>query len=30
VRMVCAWRRDNDNPILQLFKRDIVPGFQVS
>ncbi|THC41970.1 LysR family transcriptional regulator [Massilia sp. Mn16-1_5] len=27
VRMVCAWRRDNDNPILQLFKRDIVPGF---
>ena len=30
VRMVCAWRRDNDNPILQLFKRDIVPGFHVS
>lgn len=28
VRMVCAWRRDNDNPILQLFKRDIVPNFQ--
>jgi len=27
VRMVCAWRRDNDNPILQLFKRDILPGF---
>ena len=30
VRMVCAWRRDNDNPILQLFKRDIVPNFQMS
>jgi DNA-binding transcriptional LysR family regulator len=30
VRMVCAWRRDNENPILQLFKRDIVPNFQVS
>jgi DNA-binding transcriptional LysR family regulator len=27
VRMVCAWRRDNENPILQLFKRDIVPNF---
>lgn len=27
VRMVCAWRRDNENPILQLFKRDIVPTF---
>jgi len=27
VRMVCAWRRDNDNPILQLFKRDILPTF---
>jgi DNA-binding transcriptional LysR family regulator len=27
VRMVCAWRRDNENPILQLFRRDILPGF---
>ena len=29
VRMVCAWRRDNENPILQLFRRDILPGFHV-
>ncbi|WP_267875244.1 LysR substrate-binding domain-containing protein [Massilia sp. Dwa41.01b] len=28
VRMVGAWRRDNDNPILGLFKREIVPSFQ--
>jgi DNA-binding transcriptional LysR family regulator len=28
VRMVCAWRRDNENPILQLFRRDILPNFQ--
>ena len=29
VRMVCAWRRDNDNPVLALFKSDIVPNFHV-
>jgi DNA-binding transcriptional LysR family regulator len=28
VRMVCAWRRDNENPILQLFRRGILPNFQ--
>lgn len=27
VDMVCAWRRDNDNPALALFKRDVLPGF---
>jgi DNA-binding transcriptional LysR family regulator len=25
VHMVCAWRRDNVSPILELFKRDIKP-----
>jgi DNA-binding transcriptional LysR family regulator len=29
VRMVCAWRRDNENPILQLFRRDVIPNFSV-
>jgi DNA-binding transcriptional LysR family regulator len=28
VQMVCAWRRDNENPVLQLFRRDILPTFQ--
>jgi DNA-binding transcriptional LysR family regulator len=28
VDMVCAYRRDNENPILQLFKRDIIPTFR--
>ncbi|KFI06571.1 LysR substrate-binding domain-containing protein [Massilia sp. BSC265] len=27
VEMVCTYRRDNDNPALQLFKRDVLPGF---
>ncbi|MFN3790284.1 LysR substrate-binding domain-containing protein [Massilia sp.] len=27
VDTVCAWRRDNDNPALALFKRDVLPGF---
>jgi DNA-binding transcriptional LysR family regulator len=27
VEMICAYRRDNDNPILQVFKRDILPTF---
>jgi len=28
VETVCTYRRDNDNPVLQLFKRDILPSFQ--
>jgi DNA-binding transcriptional LysR family regulator len=28
VQMICAWRRDNENPVLQLFRRDILPTFQ--
>jgi DNA-binding transcriptional LysR family regulator len=24
VESVCSYRRDNDNPILQIFKRDIL------
>jgi DNA-binding transcriptional LysR family regulator len=28
VEMVCTWRRDNDNPALAVFKRDILPTFQ--
>ncbi|MTV37697.1 LysR substrate-binding domain-containing protein [Duganella radicis] len=28
VSTVCAYRRDNENPILQLFIRDILPTFQ--
>jgi DNA-binding transcriptional LysR family regulator len=28
VEMVCAFRRDNENPVLQLFKREILPTFQ--
>jgi hypothetical protein len=27
VEMVCTYRRDNDNPVLQLFLRDILPSF---
>lgn len=27
VEMVCAYRRDNDNPALELFKRDVLPTF---
>ena len=27
VEMVCAWRRDNDNPVLTLFKKQILPSF---
>ena len=30
VRAVCVYRRDNDNPILALFKRKILPGFLLS
>jgi len=29
VEMVCAWRRDNDNPVLSLFKQQILPSFGV-
>jgi DNA-binding transcriptional LysR family regulator len=28
VETVCAYRRDNDNPILQVFKRDVLPTFR--
>ena len=27
VDMVCTYRRDNDNPVLQLFLREILPSF---
>lgn len=27
VHMVCTYRRDNDNPVLQLFLREILPTF---
>jgi DNA-binding transcriptional LysR family regulator len=27
VEMVCTFRRDNDNPVLQLFLRDVLPSF---
>jgi hypothetical protein len=27
VQTVCAYRRDNGNPILDVFKRDILPAF---
>lgn len=27
VEMVCTWRRDNDNPVLALFRQRILPGF---
>ncbi|MEW6761036.1 MAG: LysR family transcriptional regulator [Pseudomonadota bacterium] len=27
VEMVCTWRRDNDNPVLALFKQRILPSF---
>ena len=27
VDMVCAWRRDNENPVLALFREQILPGF---
>jgi DNA-binding transcriptional LysR family regulator len=30
VETVCAFRRDNDNPVLQLFMSDILPGFPVN
>jgi DNA-binding transcriptional LysR family regulator len=29
VETVCAYRRDNDNPILQLFKREILPALRI-
>jgi DNA-binding transcriptional LysR family regulator len=29
VETVCAYRRDNSNPILQLFKRDILPTLRL-
>jgi len=28
VSTVCAYRRDNDNPVLRLFARDILPTFE--
>jgi DNA-binding transcriptional LysR family regulator len=27
VETVCTYRRDNDNPALQLFKREVLPSF---
>jgi DNA-binding transcriptional LysR family regulator len=27
VQMICAWRRDNENPVLELFRREILPTF---
>ena len=27
VEMVVSWRRDNGNPILELFRQEILPGF---
>lgn len=30
VHMVCTYRRDNDNPVLQLFLREILPTFHAS
>lgn len=30
VEMVCTWRRDNDNPVLALFRRRILPGFDAT
>jgi DNA-binding transcriptional LysR family regulator len=27
VRMVCTYRHDNDNPVLSLFLRDVLPSF---
>ncbi|MFC5462687.1 LysR substrate-binding domain-containing protein [Massilia niabensis] len=27
VEMICAFRRDNDNPVLDLFRREILPTF---
>ena len=27
VEMVCSFRSDNDNPLLDVFKRRILPGF---
>jgi DNA-binding transcriptional LysR family regulator len=29
VETVCAYRRDNDNPILQLFRREILPTIRI-
>ena len=28
VHLVCAYRRSNENPVLQIFKQDILPTFQ--
>lgn len=28
VEMVCAWRRDNDNPVLRLFRERVLPSFE--
>jgi hypothetical protein len=28
VETVCSYRRDNDNPILDIFKRDILNEFR--
>lgn len=30
VQTVCAYRRDNGNPILEIFRRDILPAFMQS
>jgi len=30
VDMVCAYRRDNENPVLALFRKHILPGFERS
>jgi DNA-binding transcriptional LysR family regulator len=30
VQMVCTWRRDNENPVLQLFRREVLPTFRDS
>jgi DNA-binding transcriptional LysR family regulator len=27
VQTICAYRRDNDNPILDVFRSDILPAF---
>jgi DNA-binding transcriptional LysR family regulator len=27
VETVCTWRRDNDNPVLRLFRREVLPTF---
>jgi DNA-binding transcriptional LysR family regulator len=30
VQTVCAYRRDNNNPILDIFRREILPAFMQS